>query len=260
MTQTTAVTAPKRRRRGRGWIIFGVIVVVLVALFFVLDTVARSYASSYIDDKVHSALGIPASQPVDVDVQGVSVLAQLATGKLEHVDISSRNLTVGPVTGDVSVTALGIPLQEGKPVDSVRLGFGVGSAELQALLKPIVAATKLPISKVAVADGEVKLSGTFSVFAFSIPVAVSFVPAADAGELSLTPRSIEISGNTVTATQAKSTLGADLSKPAKICVASLLPKGFVLDSIDAKGDRLALAVTAKKVALGESTFTSKGSC
>ncbi|MCU1513402.1 MAG: hypothetical protein JWO10_492 [Microbacteriaceae bacterium] len=253
----------KKRRRGVGWIVLAGVLVLLVAAFFVVDSLARSYAANLIDDKVHSALKIPASQPVDVSVAGVSVIAQLLTGKLERVTIDAHDLAVGPLSGDVTLAASGIPIDQSKPIDSAELGFSVGQKELEKLVAPLSTALKLPLSSVGISHGAVDVSAKFAVLGLSIPVTISFTPSAVGGQLALEPKTVEINGAKFTPKDLGNVLGsagASLANPQKVCVASLLPKGFVLESIRVSGNRLVLAVSARSVTLDSSLLSTFGTC
>jgi hypothetical protein len=244
-------------------VLFGVlagVLVLLVAAVIVLDGAARSYASTMIADKVRSSLSIPASEPVDVTVGGASVLLQLLSGKLDRVDVDVPTLSIGNLTGDGSLTATGIPIDQSKPVDALQVRFSADQAGLQKLLAGV---TGLPANTVALANGAVQVSTSISVFGQALPVGISFTPAAKSGELQLTPTSVQVSGKTFTATELKTTLGsagASLLNTRQVCVANQLPAGFTLDSVTVSGSTLSLAVSAKQVAMSTAVLSSKGSC
>ncbi len=264
MTQapiTGAAPAPRKRRRGRvALVVTAIIVVLLVVAGIVLDNVARAQAAKLIETKVRSSLSLPESTPVDVTVRGTSMLFQLVTGKLERVDIDIDDLSVGALSGDAKATATGIPLDQDKPIDRARLVFSTDQAGLQKLVGSV---PNLPASSVVVRKGAVELGTTFTVFGVAIPLAVTFVPSAADGQLVLTPRSIELGGKAVDADDLQKSLGAvgaELASSKKICVATLLPKDFRLDSIEVKGSRVQLGVSAASVTLNDGLLSTKGTC
>jgi hypothetical protein len=255
------VEVPRRKWRGVGPVIVLVIVVALLTLaFFVVDNVARTYAANLIETKVRSSLALPKTTPVDVTIGGTSVLLQLAAGKLDQVDIAIDRLNVGDITGDATLTARGIPIDQSKPIDDARLVFTVDQEQLQKLL----AGLKVdPTSTVAVKSGAVQLGVTIKVLGISLPVGISLIPAVVDGQIALTPQSIELNGKTVTQAEIASSLGSvgsELVATRKVCVASLLPKDFVLDSIAVKGESLSLAVTARSILLNSRLLSTKGVC
>jgi hypothetical protein len=260
-TVLAPVAAPKKKHRGRTAAIVVVIVLaVLVAAVAVLDNVARGYAANLIQTKVRSSLSLPASTPVDVTVEGASVLLQLATGKLQQVDIGVPSLSVGALTGDAELTVHGIPIDQSQPIDSANLTFSTGEAGLQKLLAGF---SSIPISTVAITSGAIDLGGSFTVFGVNIPVSIAVTPKAVGGELALTPKSFLLSGAAISPAQLTKTfggVGADLTQTQKICIASVLPKAFHLDQISVKGKTVHLAVSTKSVVLNDSLFTTKGTC
>jgi hypothetical protein len=260
---TAAPTTQLKPRRRRGRVLFGVlagVLVLLVAAVVVLDGAARSYASTMIGDKVRSSLSIPASEPVDVTVGGASVLLQLLSGKLDRVDVDVPTLSIGNLSGDGSLTATGIPIDQSSPVDALQVRFSTDQAGLQKLVAGL---TSVPVNTVTLVNGAVQVGTSLSVFGRALPVGISFTPAAKSGELQLTPTSVQVSGKTFTAAQLKTTfgsLGAPLLETRQLCVANQLPVGFTLDSVTVSGSTLSLAVSAKRVAMSTAILTSKGSC
>jgi hypothetical protein len=255
------VTVPKRRSRWVGpVIVFIVIVGLLTAAFFVVDNVARGYAANLIETKVRSSLDVPATTPVHVTIGGTSVLLQLAVGRFDQVDIAITNLSVGDLSGDATLTARGIPIDQSKAIDSARIVFSADQAQLQKLLAGIKG---VPVSTIAVKSGSVQLGGTINLLGIAVPVGVAMKPAAVDGQLALTPTSVDVAGKTLTPAEITSSLGAvggALVATQQICVASLLPKNFVFDSIAVKGDSLTLGVTAKSVVLSSGLLSTKGVC
>ena len=258
---TGSAIAPKRRHPARtALIVLAVLVVLLVIAAFVLDGIARTTAERTIETQVRSSLSIPASTRVKATVGGGSVLIQLAQGSLDHVDIRSTGLAIGALTGDAHVVATGLPLDQSQPIDGVRLSFATDQAGLQKLLANI---SNGAVDTARIASGAVKVTSTLKVLGLSVPVGITAVPGAASGALTLTPKSFEVGGNTVTASALTSTLGSvaePLTKTQTICVASSLPKAFSLRSVKIVGSTIALSVAGSDVLLGGKTLTTVGTC
>jgi hypothetical protein len=251
-----AVTPPRKRTR-RG-VLGGTFAAILVLL--VVGVVARAYASHLIENSVRSSLSIPASTPVHASVGGAAVLLQLLSGRLDRVDITSTGLTVGALTGDATLTATGVPIDQSKPIDHARLEFSVDAAQLRTIVGEV---SGLPVSSVSVASGAIALGTTITVLGIGIPVTVAVTPSALDGALVLTPKSVQFNGQTLTPADLRKTFGSladTILGTRTICVAQFLPKALVLDSVSVKGTGVSLVVTADNVILDSGLLTTKGVC
>ena len=248
------------RRRGRGWIGFGIFLVIVITGGVVLDNVARGYVGKLIEAKARSSLALPESTPVTVTVGGTSVLYQAATGKFERVDVAIDKLGVGDLSGKAILTASGIPIKQSQPIDRARVVFIAGQGELTKLFAGF---TGLPMSSVTIGSGAVQVGTTVTALGVTVPVAIAFVPSVVGGQLALTPKSLVVNGATLTPAALRSTFGAladPLLATQKVCVAKYLPKQLPLDSVTIKGSSLELAVSGRSVTLSTALLTTKGVC
>jgi len=107
MTRTATRNMRQSRggRRARRYVIIFVIVIVLLV---VLDFGARIAAQGIMASKIQQQ-GL--SQKPDVTIGGFPFLTQVAGKDFQHVTISTKNLTEGPVTiSSINATATGIRL------------------------------------------------------------------------------------------------------------------------------------------------------
>lgn len=106
------VAVPPPRRGARWPWAVGVVVVVLAAFVVGGEFVARAVVAQQIRSQVITALKLPTNQQLDVNVGGI-VLPQLITGRLDEVRLSSKSVTIGPITSAVQVDATGVPIRGG---------------------------------------------------------------------------------------------------------------------------------------------------
>jgi len=131
---------PRRRRRRWPWVVLG-IVLVLVALFVVLDRVAVAYAENQAAQQMKSQ-GFP-TKP-DVTIKGFPFLTQVAAKHINDVHVTASNVPAGPVkfsfTADATDVLLNPGFQSGTishvtgtgliPFSSVASAFGAGGPGL----------------------------------------------------------------------------------------------------------------------------------
>lgn len=259
-----STTKPKpKRRRGtslRFVLTAGIISLVIIGAI-VADGAARDYVAKQIETQLRSSLAVPASTPVDVTVGGTSVLIQLLSGSLDRVDVGIARVSLGELSGSAQLTASSIPLDTSKPTGLVRIVFVTDQTALKSLFSTVPG---LSPKQITISDGKVTLGTEVTVAGFSLPVGIQFTPSASKGQLQLTPTAIIINKLNFTAKQLKASAFGSLAEPLfvshSICVAPLLPKGFVLESVFVAGNSIQLTVSAENVTLNGTTLTSKGTC
>ena len=258
---TVLVTNAPRSKRRRAPIVFGIVLVLLVLLvvaYLVAENFARQQINTLVTDKVHEVLD--SDQPVDVTVAGVSVLAQAITGSLDRVDVSVDDVTIGDLTGDVTLAATSIPIDLSKPVKNVEINFTTDEASVQSLVD---LASDSSIGAVELVDGEIRFGSEFEVFGFPITIGVAVVPEAEDGQIAFTPSSVEVNGATLTAEDVESTFGAladGLLEKRTVCIADRLPAPLVLTDLQVADDTIVLSLVAKDVVLDEASLATLGTC
>jgi hypothetical protein len=260
--KSTPKSRPKRRVKTslRFVLTAGIISLVIIGAI-VADGAARSYVAKQIETQLRTSLAVPASTPVDVTVGGTSVLFQLLSGSLDRVDVGIARVSLGELAGSAQLTASNIPLDKNKPTSLLRIVFASDQTALKALFSTVPG---LSPKQITIADGKVTLGTEITVAGFSLPVGIQFVPSASKGQLQLTPTAIVINKLNFTAKQLKTSAFGSLAEPLfvshSICIAPLLPKGFVLESVFVTGKSIQLTVSAEDVTLNGTALSSKGTC
>ena len=254
----TDATAP-RRRTGRWIAVLVVVVVLLAGAVVAAEFIARSVVTSTVRSLVVKNVGLPDDQNVDVSVSGL-VLPQLLGGRLDEVAVSSNDVTLGPITGDVRVDLRGVPVSGGAAADG-----GVASVRLdQDHLKTLLAEVPdLPASTVTMAAPDVNLETSLSLFGIAIPVGVGVTPGAAEGDLTLTPSSFQVGGNAIDADTLRGQFGSvadSLLKTTSLCIADRLPRGLTLTSATVQGQDLVATFDVAGGILNDPALQSDGAC
>jgi hypothetical protein len=117
-----AAELPRRRRRRWPWAVLG-IVLVLVALFVVLDRVAVAYAENQAAQQMQSQ-GFP-TKP-DVTIKGFPFLTQVAAKRLNDVHITASDVPAGPVKFSFTADATDVLLNSGFQSGTISHVTGTG--------------------------------------------------------------------------------------------------------------------------------------
>lgn len=254
----TDATRP-RRRTGRTIAVIAVIVAVVAGLLVAAEAIARSAVSSTVRSLVVQQVGLPADQPVDVEVPGI-VLPQLISGRLGEVGVSADDVALGPLTGDVRVQLQDVPVAGDAAASGGSASVRLDPAQLRALLSQI---PDFPADTVGTAAPDLTLSTEFAVFGIPIPVGISATPGAADGDLTLTPSSFELGGNRVDADTLRGQLGGVADGALRtwsLCVADRLPAGLTLDSVTVQGEDLVATFAVDGGLLVDPALQQNGTC
>ena len=252
---------PKKRRRVWPWIVgvAAALIVIAVVVVVIVETVVRSTIEAGIASQVRTSLELPADQPVDVSVEGPLTL-QLLTGSLDDIRLSSDDVPLGPTTADVDVALQGVsttaPYTVGAGVATVTLD----QAQVAALTDSVA---QIDIVELTLEDPAIAVGTELSLFGFGIPISLSLVPSAEAGELVLRPDSLQVSGLAVTADGVRDQFGS-LADPIlqdwQICVAQYLPAGATLTAASVTGAELVATFDIDGRTLNETALQQNGTC
>ncbi|WP_322409512.1 LmeA family phospholipid-binding protein [Microbacterium invictum] len=256
-------TAPPARRRRRVWPwLLAVLVVagLAVVAWFVGEAVARDLVIRTVREQVITTLALPADQRIDVEVDG-AVLPQLIRGSLDDLTISSDDVTIGQLTGDVSVNVQGVPIRGDADLAAGSGSVTLDAAQLQSLLGSLEGFPEG--AEVALDAPDVHLSTSFPVFGVEVPVTVAVVPSAVEGDLALTPSAVSVAGAELTADGVRDQFGglADgVLQTWTVCIAGDVPAGITLTDLVVDGDRLTGSFEVDPAIVRDVALQENGTC
>jgi hypothetical protein len=254
--------APRRRRRAWPVVTIAIVLLVLIVAFFVADAAAKAYAQDKIRTQLVSALGLPASAEVAVDLGPGSILLQALTGSVSAVDVSVPKLAFGELVGAASIHATKVPLDTSKPLGTLSVSYAVTEKNIGVLAKNL---SGVGISSVSLTAPEIVANASFALAGTKIPIALGLQPSVNAGQLVFTPTTVGVSGQSFTAKQLAASpifgsLARSLLKQQSFCVAQYLPRGLTATSAKVVGTSLVLSFSGDGTAIGGADFSTKGSC
>lgn len=259
---TTEASAPKRRTRR--WIIAIAIVVVLaVAGWSAGDAILRNVVRGVAEDKLRTALELPDDHPIVVEVGG-AMIPQVLTGKLSDVSAQSNDVSLGPITGDISATAEGMRFSG--QADDITASMVLDPAQFIGLMPQDGLGRYM--TDIAVDGDRLHAKAEFTIFGQTIPVSLWIVPSVEGGTLTLVPDEVEIFGSKISADTVRDSFGdflpsdalAALTDGVPLCIADQLPRGVELTKITTKDANLVVdAVIDGDIAV-DGDLRAKGTC
>lgn len=253
-------STPERKRRVWPWIIALVVVLgLLVGAWFAGEWLARDIVERTIRTQVVQQLDLPPDQVVDVEVGG-AVLPGLIVGELDEVRISSDDVAFEAFAGDIDVVAREVPIRGGGDLGSASATVVLDETQLRALL---AAVDGFPAETVGIDAPEVTSTFELSLFGLVIPIGVGFDAAAEEGDIRLTPASLRLAEAVVSADDLRARFGglADaVLRSWDICIASYIPAGLTLESVEVGEDRLVASIDIAPGILADETLLEPGVC
>ncbi|GAA2040192.1 hypothetical protein GCM10009819_27030 [Agromyces tropicus] len=247
---------PPRRRSGvRVAVVVIVLLVVVAALLVLVETVGRAIAERNVAASIERSLPEGVSGEVDVEIHGVSALWQVVTGSMDEMVATSSGLDVFGVPVDVRVTAHGVPLGEGEPVERAEV---VASVDGDAV-DEIAASQGIP-GGLTLGDGTVAYEDEIRFLGIPVGFSITAEPEAAGDRILLTPVAADITaagGSLDASGLVDGILGGD---PVPICVADRLPEGVEVSGVAVEPDRVTVRLEASGLPLAEETLQTTGSC
>lgn len=254
----------RSRRRGRGLLITGIALVVLVIAgvlaFRPVDSAVRGYLEDQIAVSLRSSLGLEAGADLDVRVGGGSVIRQLIGGTLTRVDVSTDAVTFGEFTGPASLTATGVPVDTSQPVDTLDIDFSISQDQLLKVSKNL---SGVPLMSVTVDASQIEASAELTALFITVPVSVGLLPSAVDGQIAFLPNTISVGGADFSAADLRRRFGVIAEQALttqNLCLANGLPAAFVLDEVNPEPGVLDLHFTGDGAVLTEAGLSRLGTC
>ena len=254
------VPSSKRRRPVLAAVIVGAVLLVLAGVLVIADNVARNVVRDRIASELDTALPVERGSDVAVEVGGFSMLAQLAAGRLERIEVTAAAVDFGVISGAAKAVAMGVPLDRSQPADAVTIDLYVPEDELVNLADNL---SGIPLDTISIDGDEILLETEVRVFGIPIPISIGIAPGATDGQLSFDPNSLSVSQATVTAEQLRRVLGpvaGAVLQTRSLCIAEFLPEAFTLESADIRRDELVVRLAADTVTLSDEALQQVGAC
>ncbi|HKT57172.1 MAG TPA: LmeA family phospholipid-binding protein [Microbacterium sp.] len=257
----TSTDASRRRRRWPWLVALLVVAGLLVAAWFLADSVARDVATSAVRTAVIQKLRLPADQKVDVDIEGM-VIPQLIEGTFHDVRVASDGVPVGGTTADVTVRLNDIEYRGDTPgkMASGSAVVTVGQQQLRSLLD---GADGIPASSLVLRAPHVTASTKVTVFGTAVPIGIAMTPTAKAGALVLRPDSFTVGSARMTAAALSGRFGSlvdGITRSRSVCIANRLPAGVSLTAVKVSGASLVADLAIDGDLAVDSALQQKGSC
>lgn len=256
------MTAPSiagnvRRRRARWpWILL-IVLVVLAVLVVVAELLARTVVPGIVRSVVVEQLELPSDQQLEVQTVGI-LLPQLVSGTLHELQLSSDEVTIGGITGSAHVTATDVPIRGGA-LGTAKGTVSIDQTQFAALLRD----SQLPDAEISLDAPNATVQGEISLLGRDIPVGLTVLPAADDGDLLLTPISVTLGGSQIDLQGLADLLGSageKLAGPQRICIADRLPAGITLTGLRIQGTRAVADISADGRIAVDPALLENGSC
>ena len=250
---------PRRKRRLWPWLVSLVVVIVLFGgAAFAGEWLARDLVERGVRGALASELGVPADQ-AEVQVEGF-VIPQLISGRFDEVRIEAQDVSLQGFTGDVDVTARGVPLTADGPLDSAEASVALDQEQLRMLLAGVEG---FPEESLGLSGTDVTITVDLNVFGVGIPIGVGLTPSAAGGALVLTPASFTVAGATADAQGLRDQFGAvadAVLQPWQVCIASSLPAGLTLTDVAVVDQQVVANFDIASGILVDSTLREPGVC
>lgn len=253
--------APRPKRRGLiAMLVIVGIVVVLAIVAVIAESLARQQASALIADQVRSALQLEPDHPVEVTIEGVSVLWQAVSGRLDRVTADASDVAFGELVGDLTLIAEGAPLHITQPTDTVQAVYRVSEADVAALAGFLAGSV---VNDVQLDEREIRFQTAFSLFGVEFTVGLGVTPSVQDGQLAFTPSSVVLGEDRLDAADLQQRFGGlvePLLTSQLFCVAQYLPQALELTAVQVGDEQLVVVFAGEAVALGGPEFSALGTC
>ncbi|MBH0111257.1 DUF2993 domain-containing protein [Salinibacterium sp. NG22] len=259
---TGYAVAKRKRRSWIGWVVAGVILLILIVGVVLVETVGRTAAVRIAQDEIASSLGLESSEGVAVDLGSGSLILQALTGGLDVVTIDIDRFEVNGLESSVQVVATGVPVVSSQPIDTVSMDVAITGAEVSKLATTL---SGTGLDSIELEGSAIRVSTVFKLLFFEIPVALDLVPVAAGDSIAFEPESVVLGDEQISVADLRqnplvSGLAGSLLSSQEFCVASSLPTALTIDSVAVANDNLVIQLNADGIALDDAAWKQYGTC
>ncbi|NQX28027.1 DUF2993 domain-containing protein [Microbacteriaceae bacterium VKM Ac-2854] len=260
MTDEPNTTAPPKRRRGRLALVITVLVALVAVALVVADNVARGLVADTTAAQIRDVLKLDAAHPVDVTVAGWAVLPQLIANRLDRLDVTVDDVTLGELHGRVAATASGVPVSGTGSLDTATVDVSIDRASVEALATEISNET---IESVELDPPVVHFATALRILGLSVDLGVGLEPSAADGDIAFAPADLTVGGASVTAEELRERFGglvSGLLSTRTYCIAGDVPAGLKLSAVEVGTDALDATFDVDPRLLVDPALQESGEC
>ena len=249
----------RTKRRGLvPLIIVGVLAILLVVAYFLVDSGVRAFAQDRAETEISNRMPASVTGDVTVAIGGTSVIAQFITGSFDQIELTAPNLTVDGVPASVHVIARDVSTNTAKAIGSLNATLDLDQDALNQLVQ--ASGTAPADAVMTLGDGTVAYTGTVALFKFNVGYTATATASTTGETLNFTPTEVTVTSG-VGDIDATPLVNLILQQaPIGVCVASYLPEGVELSGVDISPERVRVTLESSSLRLTAQSLTTLGSC
>ncbi|TFD05613.1 MULTISPECIES: DUF2993 domain-containing protein [unclassified Cryobacterium] len=249
----------RTKRRGLvPLIIVGVLAVLLVVAYFLVDGGLRAFAQDTAEKEITKSMPASVTGDVTVTIGGTSVIAQFIAGSFDQVELTAPSLTVDGVPASVHVVARDVSTNTAKAIGSLTATLDVDQAALNQLVQ--ASGTAPADAVMALGAGVVTYTGTVKLFEFNVGYSATATATAAGDTVNIAPTEATVTSG-VGDIDATPLVNLILQQaPISVCVAGYLPEGVELNGVDISPERARVTLESSTLMLTRQSLTTLGTC
>ena len=252
-------TVARTKRRGLvPLIIVGVLAILLVVAYFLVDSGLRAFAQDRAEAEISDRMPASVTGDVTVAIGGTSVIAQFIAGNFDQIELTAPNLAVDGVPASVHVIARDVSTNTAKAIGSLTATLDLDQTALNQLVQS--SGTAPADAVMTLGDESVAYTGTVKLFEFNVGYSATATASAAGDTLNFTPTEATVTSG-VGDIDATPLVNLILQQaPIGVCVAGYLPEGVELSGVDSSPERARVTLESSTLRLTAQSLTTLGSC
>ena len=249
----------RTKRRGLvPLIIVGVLAVLLVVAFFLVDSGVRAFAQDRAEAEISNRMPASVTGDVNVTIGGTSVIAQFIAGSFDQIELTAPKLTVDGVPASVHVIARDVSTNTAKAIGSLTATLDLDAAALNQLVQ--ASGTAPADAVLTLGDGDVDYTASVQLFKFIVGYSATATASVAGDSLIFTPTDVTVTSGVgdIDATPLVNLIRGQA--PIGVCVAGYLPQGVQLSDVDISPERARVTLESSTLMLTAQSLTTLGSC